>query len=219
VSFVFASFSNNFFSSAFFCSIEIQLKFGADYWLINTQSMGSKNARMTRSQLRLHQTESKSESPAIEFCFQSFSFEWQNSPHGLHGNWLEDVLAAANTHAEASARCENKRKREELGQLTHLSGLIVTHPSPSSLIAVSASTRSTKPTVVFSLQSMPNRHDSSISFEELRLQLLPTFDSVSHWLSSTMGHWAVQSSSLDSLSHAVALALKREPPLLVASLK
>lgn len=28
------------------------------------------------------------------------------SPHGLHGNWLEDVLAAANTHAEASERCE-----------------------------------------------------------------------------------------------------------------
>lgn len=63
-----------------------------------------------------------------------------------------------------------------------------THPSPSSLMAVSASTLSTKPTVVFSLQSMPSRHDSSISFDELRLQLLPTFDSVSHWLSSARGH-------------------------------
>lgn len=84
-----------------------------------------------------------------------------------------------------------------------------THPSPSSLMAVSASTLSTKPTVVFSLQSMPSRHDSSISFDEFRLQLLPTFDSVSHWLSS----------SIESLSHADMMALNRDAPLLVARLK
>ena len=38
----------------------------------------------------------------------------------------------------------------------------MTYPSPSILIAESAKTRRTKPTVVFSLQSIPMRHDSSI---------------------------------------------------------
>lgn len=38
------------------------------------------------------------------------------------------------------------------------------HPSPSNLIVVSPNMRTTKPTVVFALQSMPSKHDSSISF-------------------------------------------------------
>lgn len=123
-----------------------------------------------------------------------------------------------------------RKKRAQLGRrhrisIPHVDSSLIdvlvpmptgsTHPSPSSLIAVSARTRNTSPTVVFSLQSMPSKHDSSISLDELRLQLLPTFDSVSHWLS----HRIVLSSSIESLSHAVILALKREPPLLVASLK
>jgi hypothetical protein len=42
-----------------------------------------------------------------------------NSPHGLHGNWLEDVLAAADTHAEATVG------QRELGQLNHHKELLV----------------------------------------------------------------------------------------------
>lgn len=38
------------------------------------------------------------------------------------------------------------------------------HPSPSNRMVVSPNMRTTKPTVVFSLQSMPSKHDSSISF-------------------------------------------------------
>lgn len=145
-----------------------------------------------------------------------------NSPHGLYGNWLEDVLSAADTYAEATLELEGRRN-VEWGQFLDRKHIKVsmTHPSPSSLIAVSARTRRTKPTVVFSLQSIPNRHDSSISFDELLLQLLPTFDSVSHWLSSMLvGLCAVLSSANASLSHVVfLLVLKREPPLFDASLK
>lgn len=45
-------------------------------------------------------------------------------------------------------------------------------PSPSSRIVVSAKMRSTRPTVVFSLQSMPNKQDSSMSLELLALLLV-----------------------------------------------
>lgn len=44
------------------------------------------------------------------------------------------------------------RKKQQFG---------TTYPSPSSVMAVSASTLSTNPTVVLSLQSIPKRHDSS----------------------------------------------------------
>lgn len=45
----------------------------------------------------------------------------------------------------------------------------MSYPSPSNRIAVSAITFKTKPTVVFSLQSMPKRHDSSPRFPILEM--------------------------------------------------
>lgn len=94
----------------------------------------------------------------------------------------------------------------------------MTHPSPSSLIAVSARTRRTIPTVVlvFSLQSIPSRHDSSRSFDKV----IDSFKSLQPVASLTPAkwHWKLLMLSNVVLSHfdvaVVKLALKRElPPL------
>lgn len=98
--------------------------------------------------------------------------QWSHSPHRLNWHWLKDMRPSTGNNAYASAQIEIRSNTItvssfSINETTRVRDdkLMSTYPSPSNRIVVSPNILSTKPTVVFSLQSMPSRHDSSISFK------------------------------------------------------
>lgn len=103
-------------------------------------------------------------------------------PHRLHRHRFENMRSTAATNTETTGNWNNYAYTILIKNIVFsLQAPFITilplwfiviksqmrldaYPSPSNRIVVSPNMRTTNPTVVFSLQSMPSKHDSSISF-------------------------------------------------------